>query len=214
MAHRAGVQAVEIAARHGPNSDPHRTGVTKLADRASHHGLIVRRHQPGVPGIFPLRRCSRPLTCPHSGACGTLPCACCSTRSPALLALMTSFWPRQTSIAASQTPDDEEDRMSAIPCGANLTPMGCHHSRCRPRRAIQNTARRCSRPSARCAIRPTGRGSAGGRKRRWRKDIAINSRHCGERTAITTARVWHARSLRPTSSAPTCHSAPITHTLS
>ncbi|MGC2202534.1 MAG: hypothetical protein WA633_20655 [Stellaceae bacterium] len=65
---------------------------------------------------------------------------------------------------------------------------------------------------ARDAIRRTGRGSAGGR-RMSRNGIAINSSHYGDRTAITTARAWHGRSQRPTSSAPTCHSAPITRTL-
>jgi mono/diheme cytochrome c family protein len=63
-----------------------------------------------------------------------------------------------------------------------------------------------------CVTRRTGRGSAGDRKMR-RKDTATNSRHCGDRTAITTARAWHDRSRRLTLFAPTCRSAPITHTL-
>lgn len=46
-----------------------------------------------------------------------------------------------------------------------------------------------------------------------RQDIATNSRHCGDRTAITTARAWHDRSRRLTLFAPTCRSAPTTHTL-
>jgi|SRR5271166_2090636 len=101
---------------------------------------------------------------------------------------------------------------AGFPTGRGAEGRGRRRSRCRPRRAIRNTVRRCSRKPARCAIRRTGRGSAGDRKMR-RKDIATNSRHCGDRTAITTARAWHDRSRRLTLFAPTCRSAPITHTL-
>src|SRR3954468_13678297 len=71
------VQTVEVSAAHGPHPDPNRAGVTKLAHRASHPGLVVRRPRPGFPGLLPLRTCSTLLIPLRSGACGTSPDVCC-----------------------------------------------------------------------------------------------------------------------------------------
>jgi hypothetical protein len=51
-----------------------------LALRASHSGPVVRRDQPGVPGLFPLRTCLTPLTCRRCGGCKRPHC-CCSAWS-------------------------------------------------------------------------------------------------------------------------------------
>jgi len=124
MEYRTRVQTVEVSAAHGPHSDPNRAGVTKLAHRASHPSLVVRRPRPGIPGFLPLRTCSTLSTPRRSGACGTSPDVCCSSPSSAASLSMTSCRPLPTCIAASPIPDANDSRMSAIRCAANLTPMG------------------------------------------------------------------------------------------
>ena len=124
LADRTGVQAAEIAAAHGPASDPHRAGVAKLAHLASHHGFVVRRSQPGIPGLFPLRRCLTLPTSLRSGACGTLPGACCCLLSSAASPSMICCTPDPMSTAGSPTPGENEDHMSVTPSGGKLTPMG------------------------------------------------------------------------------------------
>src|SRR5258708_7439831 len=53
MAHRTRVQAPEIAAAHRYAAHPDRTRIAKLAARPSHPRLVMRRPQPGFPGISP-----------------------------------------------------------------------------------------------------------------------------------------------------------------
>jgi len=60
-----------------------RASIAKLAARASRAGPAVRRHDPGFPGIFPLRTCSPPTACHHQGACKKPPACCCWSPSSA-----------------------------------------------------------------------------------------------------------------------------------
>jgi hypothetical protein len=55
LADRIGVQAAEVITAHRQAANLDRERIAKLALCASHHGLVVRRSQPGSPGIFPLR---------------------------------------------------------------------------------------------------------------------------------------------------------------